>query len=487
MVGTSACTILFNSNDLPRISDAPVGAIDAHENFDVDPAAFSITAIDPGTLVEGTGSAGGRPALVILTGANIADDVTVQLVPGADAVPIGFVVGKPTVSSDHTMVAVPITVPEIDTLADGAQLHLKLKATQTGGADQMQDVIVSGLDPFTASGTVDVSTLKASYSSATFSAKTTFTGSAPVHLRVTGGITIDAAVDVDAGGATPGPGGCAGGTSSAVAGCSPGGGSQGTTGLSGASGGGGGFADPGSTGSGAANGNGTGGAATGDKMLVLLDYDPGTSGNRGNGGGLGGGGVGNGGAGGGGGGTIELTAGGTITIMNGGTVSAAGGSGTAGMLTGGDGGNGSGGAVLVRTGAGVSSSGVWISANGAATGNGGAGSLGRIRVDTPMGAVVNMATSPHAHQGPSWATTATTIVQTANANLPLIGESGRTYGLIVNGTVIAAGITLAGTSTTNVPVTLTAGRNKVCAVADTNSTSSGNDFALECLDVVYLP
>src|SRR6185312_14369414 len=115
VAGTSACTILFNSNDLPRIADASDDAmlpVDAHENFDVNPSLFAISSIDPGTLVEGTGSSGGRPALVILNGTDIADDVSVQVVPGADTVPIGFVVGTAIVSSDHTMAAVPITVPE---------------------------------------------------------------------------------------------------------------------------------------------------------------------------------------------------------------------------------------------------------------------------------------------------------------------------------------------------------------------------------------
>jgi hypothetical protein len=328
--------------------------------------------------------------------------------------------------------------------------------------------------------------LKPLYSSATISAKTNFTGTTPVHLRVTGGITIKAAVDVDASGSSAGAGGCAGGTSTMASGCDTGAGKAGTTGISGASGGGGGFANDGSPGTGGASGNGPAGLATGDPMLVLLDYDPGTAGNRGNGGGAGGGGLGNGGAGGGGGGTIELTAGGTITI-NGGTVSAAGASGTTGMLTGGAGGSGSGGAILVRAAGGVTSTTAWISAAlGAAAGSGGAGSLGRIRVDTPSGSVTSMATNPHAHQGPAWGTGAMTIVRASSVNLPLVGESGRTYGLIVNGAAIKAGVTLSGTTTTSVPVTLTAGRNHVCAVADNDSTSSGNDVALECIDVVYL-
>lgn len=490
-----ACSIIFNTNDLPRISDAaprPDGAFDAHVNADVNPGALSLTSVEPAAMNEGTGAANGRPVLLLVKGENIADDAKLEVVAGADAVPLGLVVGATTVSADHTMVVAPVTVPVLGSLADGAQLHLLAKVSQTGATAQTLDVKINGLDEFTSSGNVDAASLKPLYSSATFSAATTFTGSAPAHLRVTGGVTINASISADGSVTTAGPGGCAGGGSAGVGQCESGGGRNGTSGVSGASGGGGGFAELGGDGSGGATGNGKGGMKTGDDMLVTLDYDPTTAGNRGNGGGGGGGGLGNGGAGGGGGGTIEITAGGTITLTSG-TIHARGGNGALGTLTGGDGGGGSGGVLLIRSAGGIMSSGVWLAAaggtstNGSTNGNGGAGSLGRIRVDTPTGTVTGMANTPSAKQGPMWAVGAPTVVRTAQAKLPLVGENGRSYGILVNTTLLPTPVTLTGTNQIDVNVTVVEGHNKVCTVADTNTQSAAHDVAINCIDIVFLP
>jgi hypothetical protein len=494
------CTIIFDSGNLPRIADAPVPDARPPADavvFDVNPNGLTIASVAPNALLEGTGSAGGRPAVLVVTGTNIDDNATLTVVAGTDAVPTGLMVMSPTVSHDHATIAAPVIVPEIASLADGAKLSLMVEVTNPGGTAQHLPLEIDGLDPFAPTGTVDVKNVKTQYSSATFASNVHFTdttGVGPAHVNVTGGITISATIDVDAAGGTPGPGGCAGGTGTTVGGCGMSVGGNGNSGLSGAAGGGGGFASPGSDGTGA-SGNGKGGMTSGDPNLVqLYGYSAGQAGNRGNGGGGGGGAtLGTAGLGGGGGGTIELQAGGTITVNTGGAVRAGGAAGTkGGGVGGGDAGGGSGGAILIRSQAAITATPTnWISspAGGNSGGSGGAGSLGRIRVDTPVGAVASMASAPVAVQGPSWAaggSGAPLIVRTPTASVPLLGKSGATYGIVVDSSGQSP-VTLTATTMKDVSVPVTVGHNAVCAVADAVSTSSGNPEALECIDVVYVP
>jgi hypothetical protein len=234
---------------------------------------------------------------------------------------------------------------------------------------------------------------------------------------------------------------------------------------------------------------------SGDPNLVkLYGYSAGEVGNRGNGGGGGGGAtLGTAGLGGGGGGTLELQAGGTITINSGVALRSAGAPGLkGGSLGGGDGGGGSGGAILIRSQTALTGTPTnWISApaGGNSGGSGGAGSVGRIRVDTPSGTVGAMANNPVAVQGPSWAaggSGAPLIVRMATAMIPLLGKSGATYGIVVDANKQAP-VVLTATTMKDVPVSLTVGHNTVCAVADAMDSSSGNPEALECIDVVYVP
>jgi hypothetical protein len=498
------CTIIFDSGNLPRIADASVDAMpdapppaDARI-FDVNPNGLTLASVDPPALVEGTGTAGGRAAVLVVTGTNIDATATLSIVAGSDPVPTGLTMMASTVSHDHATIAAPVIVPEIGALADGAKLSLMVEVTSLGETKQLP-LELDGLDAFAPSGTVDVSSLKPQYSSATFSSNVHFidtTKLGPAHVKVTGGITIGAVVDVDGGTGTAGPGGCAGGTGTSVGECGTSVGGNGASGVSGAAGGGGGFATPGSDGTGTSN-NGKGGMASGDPNLVqLYGYSSGEAGNRGNGGGGGGGAtLGTAGLGGGGGGTIELEAGGTITINSGGAVRAQGGAGTkgSGVTPGGDGGAGTGGAILIRSQTAIAATPTnWISAppGGNPSGSkGGAGSVGRVRVDAPSGTVASMANNPVAVQGPSWVTGgsgAPLIVGTPTAMIPLLGKSGATYGIVVDASPQAS-VMLTATTMKDVTVPLTVGHNAVCAVADAQTPSSGNAEALECIDVVYIP
>jgi hypothetical protein len=488
----AGCSIVFNTNDLPRVSDAPPADTPI---YDVNPNGLALTAADPSALAEGTGTSMGRPAVVVVTGANIDDQAEVSIVAGADAVPPGLKVGAKAVSHEHDLIAFEVTVPVLPALHEGGHLGLAVHVTNPGGVSQDLPITIDGLDDFTPpAGNVDVATVHPLYATATFTAATHFTGAKPLHLRVTGGITISAAIDANASGQTAGPGGCGGGGPSGDGDCGSGGGHGGGGNASGVAGGGGGFGTPGKDGS----GGGARGDMTGDPMLVTLDYNGSAAGNRGNGGGGGGGallGLGSAGAGGGGGGTIDLAAGGTITIMSGGSVHANGGNGGNGSGVGpGAGGAGSGGAILIRTGAGVVSSGAWLAVDPGAIGTngssneGGEGGVGRIRVDTPSGAVAGMAVTPAPTQGASWAVgagAAPTIVRTATPMLPLVGNPGNTYGVRVGSAV--SSVTLVGQATTNAQVTLQPGRNQVCAVADGQIASASSDVALDCIDVAYVP
>jgi hypothetical protein len=493
----AGCTIIFNSNDLPRRSDAapePDSRITDATLYDVNPAGLALSSVEPTSLIEGTGTDGGRPVVVLVRGTNIDDHATLTISAGADAVPLGLIEGTVVVSNDHTMIALPVTVPVIGNLGKGQQLHLLAKVSQAGASDQTLDITVDGLPELATSGATDGAAVTAGgpYSKATLSAATQFTGKSPVHVRVTGGITVSALLKVDAGGSTAGPGGCDGGGPGLPGGCTPGGGGGGAGSASGVSGGGGGFGAAGKGGAG--TGAGTAGAMTGDEMLVKLDYNSGEAGNRGNGGGGGGGallGLGTPGSGGGGGGTLELTAGGAIVVSGAGAVSAKGGDGgTGGGVGGGDGGAGAGGAILVRSGGGVSASGTWLTApaGGLGGGDGGTAAIGRIRVDSPTGTVASMA-DPTATQGPSWAVGtggAPAIARATQTTLPFIGQSGRSYAIIVNA-VATTPVMLTTSSTAAVPVSLKPGHNAVCAIADGNAGNAGNEVARECIDVTLLP
>src|SRR6266566_87518 len=82
-VAVGACTIIFNSDNLPRISDAapppPDSPYDAHENFDVNPANLTLTSVAPNALVEGTGTSGGRPLRLVIQGENIDGNATITI------------------------------------------------------------------------------------------------------------------------------------------------------------------------------------------------------------------------------------------------------------------------------------------------------------------------------------------------------------------------------------------------------------------------
>ncbi|MBA3454003.1 MAG: hypothetical protein H0T42_12990, partial [Deltaproteobacteria bacterium] len=322
-----ACSVLYDPNNLGSdridaavsdVLDAPMtdgtdgmdAAIDAFDPpIDGPPGSLMVTSVTAPTLYEGTGT-GSRPALVIV---NVSGLITaapiLTLAPIMDGTtPRTATITANRVSADRSKIAIAIELPVLPMTAHGVTRILRLTIEQTGAIVEA-DLTVTGLDELTpAAATVNTSTLRTLYSTATVASAVRFIGAAPALIRTTSNISITDVVHVDGVGSEPGAHGCAGGPGSTAGGCGTSGGGGGTSGLSGSAGGGGGFGATGAGGMG--NSPGGGGAPSGDELLTSLTTNIGAAGNRGNGGGGGGDAtLGAGGAGGGGGGVLELTAG----------------------------------------------------------------------------------------------------------------------------------------------------------------------------------
>ncbi len=196
-------------------------------------------------------------------------------------------------------------------------------------------------------------------------ANLTVQGDKPLILVGVNGIRVSARLDVRAAGATPGPGGFAGGTTDEGSGQGPGGGTGGSHAgtYDDAGGGGGGHGAQGGAGG---DGGGAQGGAGGDVVTGLTGFEPLQGGSGGGAGGFRG-------RGGGGGGAVQLVSLSTINIPAGGGIIAPGGGGRpANGLSNGNwgsgGGGGAGGTILLEAPA------IQVVGRVAAHGGGGAGS-----------------------------------------------------------------------------------------------------------------
>lgn len=484
------CSLIYDADDLRRH-----GGVDARPPLpDADPQGLALTrVVDHGAFYEGTGTGGGRAALLDIEGANITSDaeVTVAFTDGGDpgaGGDDGMLRAIETVVSpwaDRMVVAVEL--PVLRDLDDQATRQVTVTATQVGVSAQVT-FDVAGLEQLAPAGPdVDAGTLKPLYSFVRFVDGVHFKGSEPALIRSTGLIILSAKVDVDGRNEVPGAHGCPGGAAATSGGCGRGGGHNGDEGLAGAGGGGGGFASTGDPATNAGTTFGQGGEETGGAMLAILRVDGMGEGNRGNGGGGGGNGtLGTGGKGGGGGGVLELTAGGAVRVDRG-AASADGGNGAlgTGVTAGGDGGGGSGGAILVRGAGGIQYTTPWLgAAKGTSAGNGGAGSLGRVRIDSADASIAAAASGVTPVRGPAWVKDTPRIVRTPSAELTLTGEAGRTYAVIVNDGA-AANVSFSG-ATRAVTVALHDGVNQVCAVADPAVTPLRPENE-NCIQIGYVP
>lgn len=479
---TCACTLVLDPDNLPPRTDA---AIDGPPPVDANLEMVRVDRVVPSTVLEGTGAGGGRPALLVLEGANLDGSamVTVALdgpAPG-QATLVGYVA-----ANDSGSAALAVRIPVLPELAQGATRKLNISLTQ-GGATRTAAVTIMGLGELDLTeATMASAPTVQTYSHIEMSSDVRFTGTDPVRLHATADIAISHKLDVSAQGMTAGPHGCGGGASEGAGTCTPGGGKAGTNALAGGSGGGGGgFGAPGTAGQGASPGGP--GEATGRETLVPIVSTAGVAGNRGNGGGGGGKGLAGlgtpGGPGGGGGGVIFLDAGGDITVTGTGAIAATGGTTSAGS---GGGGGGSGGAVLVRAGGTITAPGVWLSAAGGMgaagqSNNGGPGGVGRIRIDAAAGSLAGMASAPMPFRGPSWDKAAPVLVNSI-PNLTMLGQPGRPFPLRLNGDAVAAPATPGVDGEATVRLPLVRGKNEVCAIAEAGMLQPES---VTCIELFY--
>lgn len=478
------CSLLYNPDNIP--APKPDGSPDAKPPDlevipDVDPTKLRLDGVQPSTLVEGTGDGDGWATIVAISGANIASDTTFAITAydgASDITPLVVDMANANISAEHDRITVPVKFL-VDPTRDKSVMPVRLQITAMNAGttamlpdtasfelkflDELTDASPEYAQHALASGVHEYSRV------AITGGLTASDRNGPLIVRAHATIEIAGLVAVDAMGQTAGAGGFAGGaggpltvlgTSPGSMGLGPGGGLT--------AGGGGGFGSPG--------GGASGGAVAGSATLYTLDAP-----NRGSGGAGGDGStLAVGGAGGGGGGTIELTAGGQVTIAD---VSAKGGDGSAGAVT--TGGGGSGGAILVR---GRSVTAGNVTAPGGAP-NGGAG---RIRIDSAS--TTNPATTPAAFRGPMLDHDTPQILHTDRPELTIRAEKNKPFNVFIAND--------AGTMTRTIRLTagtqgvllfqpelnqgLYPGRNTFCLIVDEGDASSPSE-AQNCLDLVYVP
>ncbi len=487
LLGAAGCSVIYNPSNLPDPTGdgGVVDAVpDAEIILDADPTALELERVSPTVIFEGTGTGGGRRGVLTVHGKQIIPGATVSITPHGPGTPMITVHNEDAaVAANGQLIAVPITIEVNPGLATGTKLRLDVTVTQQAGASSISKTLAELAVPapntpvLELQGLAELEGVTAAlppgvheFSRVNLSGNLTATaGLGPLIIRATGSITIDGTAEVNAAGDQPGAGGGAGGAGGDAVfgtggtGAGPGGGKP--------SGGGAGFALAG-------GGGGLGGAPSGNPQLTTLDAP-----NRSSGGGGGNGGATNaGGAGGGGGGTIELTAGGTITLGN---IEANGGNGAAASGAS-PGGGGSGGVILVR-------SNVSLAITGAASGSGGTGantgSVGRIRLDVPSATPL---TTPPAFRGPMFAPDTFVITRTPTPAITVFGEKNSAFRYYVrneNNTMAFGPLdqTIAdGSNTFTLQQGLFRGINTLCVEVGGASFQAELPEARNCIKVAYV-
>jgi hypothetical protein len=503
----AGCSLIYNPSNLSPASDAQIDA------EIIDPMMLEIDEVVPDEILEGQGAHGSQPALVVIHGKNIIDrNTVVEITPVSGTVQLDL--GTPVIAANGHWIAVPITTTVDEMLEQGELVMLDVKVTQelpaelgggTPTATLKGKLALRGLKELTAGATpevtgsdIDTARLEKQYSRVDLSGipSARFVGGARAIIRSVSSISAVALVANGAGGANSGAGGggaparvggCGGGAAGSGGDCGPSGGeagaASGTLSTVGG-GGGGGFATEGDRGSGSISGRG--GSATGDVLVATYDGPL----NRAGGGGGGGNPslAGKGGGGGGGGGSIELSAGGDLSVAS---ITADGGAGGSGGA-GGGGGGGAGGLVLLRAGGALTVTGSISVAggpggDGAGDGDGGKGSDGRVRWDAATAAPPTVtATDATLHRGASFqldtrvfrsATPSITVIGTASDRFDVYWDQKGTRYTGASYSIGAAGATIAPT--------LREGFNRLCFTLAGGTQGTGE--ADTCVDVAFLP
>ena len=481
----AGCSLIYNPGGLPGPNDGMEVIVDA------DPSMLALMDVKPAVINEGQGAGGGRSAVIVIRGENIAPDAMVTITSQTNN--NHFTVGAVELAADHKFIAVQIVATVDDTLAPGSNNNLDIHVTQTIPAvgtitkDLIGMVAIKGLrtlDTFNG----DASTLDELYSDVKLSGAITLSGNKDQRATIRSASSIMVG-NLDASGKsaqnkTPGdggPGGCKGGAPGGNGDCSPG------AGQAGGMGGGGGGASFGGDGTpGGGNNPGSAGMKVGNATISTYDDFMGITANRAGGGGGGGGGavLTAGGAGGGGGGIVELTAEGDIMA---GTITANGGTGSRGTttLTDGGGGGGAGGAILVRAG-GTLATGMLTAKGAGSMDTGGTGSVGRIRFDVATG--TPPAGDPVPHRGPAFAGAPVTVT-TPNPSIMLTGSSNdgfKVYVIDHDGASHDQDTYAFGSNgTVTITPTLFRGYNRLCILLD--GGARGTPEGEKCIDIAMLP
>jgi hypothetical protein len=474
----SGCSLLYNPDRIDKPLDAKQ-YLDAA--IDADPSALTLTGVESPPLLEGQGDGGSRPAVLVVRGMNIVGGATVTIAPTAGTAMIE-VVDPPVVSTQSDLIAVGVIARVDPALAAGQTQDLVVTVSQptaTGMVQQTTTWQLQGLDELEPMGagnaTLTTTGSPFVYSRVNVAGTLTLSGTEKAIIRATSSISIKAIAGLSASGQNPGPGGGAGGAGGNTAsdGIGPGRGKKGVPGTSG--GGGAGFLISGEDG----GGNPTsGGAQTGDALITSYATNAGSGGGGSNY------------PGGGGGGTLELTAGGNLTV---GHIESRGGDGGSGgvALTAG-GGGGAGGCVVLRAGAAATVDGFDLRGGAAGSGtlagsDGGAGRAGRARVD----AVSITGDMGLAHRGLAFDATAPVIVRAATPTAKVLGSNNDKFDLQRASTSFAPlggkqMIDFGGATDLEPGLpALEPGFNRVCAVPE--GSGLGNPESRNCIDLAYLP
>lgn len=499
----TGCSLLYNPNNLPpppaEAGPGPDMMVDELVILDTNPDALELIGLDQIEIVEGTGDGESAPMLLVVRGRQMVQNNTTVVIEAfdgtSDITPIVVDNTQVQVDDTGTVLVVPVKFT-VDPLHDrtAAPTRLAVTVRQMGVSGPVSASIpdevmfhmtylseLTNASPELVGNKLAPNTSEAPYLysmvSITSGGLSAMANTSPLFLRAIASIDIVGSIDVSANGVTAGPGGFgggAGGPGSGGVGGSPPGGTGGGDGGGTSPGGGGGYGT-------AAAGAG-GGPMAGDEALEALDS---TNRGSGGGGGVGGSLLAMGGAGGAGGGTIEITAGGKVTL---GTVISRGGNGASTNTS--DGGGGSGGSILIR-GNTVTTTSVTAPGGSPGTGNGAdgsAGAVGRIRIDTTT---ILPTTTPAAFRGPTFAPTMPRVVRTKQPMIQVVGKGGKPFNWVFEdasrSTARTGRETMPSTGMTSfmLPEPLFDGLNHFCLIVDGGDGASPAE-AKNCYELVFL-
>ncbi len=308
------CSLIYNPSNLPDKSTAIDAAV-----RDADPTKLRLDEVKSGPLLEGAGQDGSSKQILVVFGEHITKQARIEVMGNSM-----IETSNESIADDGNSFAVLVAASYMDTVNEAAgPIPLTITMTQPGApAPVTIDWSLRSLDELVTPGPQAAPPPGKIFSRVKVNGDVVFNaGATPGIVHAVGAIEITGKVTANATNQTAGAGGCNGGMPQLAANCYGGGKPFG---------GGGGLAAKGDDGSGSTD---SGGPQSGDPYIKTYDSSNPEESNRGAGGAGGGNLTGGGGTGGGGGGTIELTAGGNITL--GGVIEAIGGTGgSSGLGTG---------------------------------------------------------------------------------------------------------------------------------------------------------